>query len=114
MGSRPTTGAALIAPSSAGIIAAVAESPGAIGYVSLAYVDQHVRALPVNGVMPSPSTLSSSTYPLRTTLFVVGLEEPRDNGGGGYRSFIGWIQSPEGQAIVARRYSALLPTPAPN
>lgn len=119
MGSRPTTGAALIAPSSAGIIAAVAESPGAIGYVSLAYVDQHVRALPVNGVMPSPSTISSSTYPLRTTLFVVGLEEPRDTGAGVggvgvYRSFIGWTQSPEGQAIVARRYSALLPTPAPN
>lgn len=107
MGSRPTTGSALIAPSSAAMATSVAATPGAVGYVSLAYVDPHVRAMPINGVLPASANISASRYPLRTTLFVVGLEEPQ----GLYRSFIGWIQSPAGQAIVARHYDALLPTP---
>lgn len=111
MGNRPTTGSALIAPSSAAMVASVAETPGAVGYVSLAYVDSHVRALALNGIVPVASSISASSYPLRTTLFVVGLEEPQDMGRSVYRSFIGWIQSPAGQAIVARQYGVLLPTP---
>jgi phosphate transport system substrate-binding protein len=107
MGSRPTTGRALIAPSSAAMIASVAETPGAVGYVSLAYVEPRVRPLALNGVVPVSSSISASSYPLRTMLFVVGLEEPH----GMYRNFIGWIQSPAGQAIVARQYGVLLPTP---
>jgi phosphate transport system substrate-binding protein len=107
MGRRRTTFAARIAPSSTGMIASVAATPGGIGYVSLAFLDTRVRALRVAGVPCTLATIRDNTYPLRTTVFMVGLEEPMDV----YREFIGWAQSTSGQAVVARRYSPLLATP---
>jgi phosphate transport system substrate-binding protein len=108
MGSRQTTGAALIAPSSTAVVDLVAATPGAIGYVSLAHVDRRVRALSVDGVSPSPASVAGNQYPLRTTLYLVGLEAPE----GVYRDFADWLQGPSGQAVIARRYVPLLPTPA--
>lgn len=107
MGSRQTTFAARIAPSNLDMVSAVAQTPGGIGYVSLAFVDPRVRAVPIAGVECTLATVRDNTYPLRTTLFVVGLEEPE----GLYREFIGWTQSAAGQAVVARRYSPLIAAP---
>lgn len=107
MGTRPTTTAARIVPSSAGMIDTVSRSAGSIGYVSLAYLDERVHALPINGVSASQNTIRDNSYPLRSTIYVVGNQEPT----GALRTFIGWIQSPEGQAAAARRYSPLVTTP---
>lgn len=104
MGDRRTTLAAQIAPSSDAVVSSVAAQPGSIGYVSMGYLDSSVRALAVDGVPPTLDTVYENTYPLRSTLYFVGLEEPQDD----YRMFIGWVQSPEGQATVARHYAPLL------
>lgn len=107
MGQRRTTLAARIAPSSVGMVETVSTTPGAVGYVSLAFVDARVRALAINGVVCTLATVTDNTYPLRATVFVVGLEEPQ----GLYRTFIGWAQGMEGQAVVRRRYAPLLAAP---
>lgn len=103
MGNRRTTQSAQIAPSSAAMVESVTSTPGGIGYVSMSYVDSSVRALTINGVEPTRGNVFNNTYPLRTTLFVIGLEEPETD----YRAFIAWIQIPAGQAVVARKYAPL-------
>ena len=107
MGRRQTTGAALNASSSHGVLHAVAENPGALGYVSLASVDNTVRALAVSGVLPTMESIGDNTYPLRSTVFVAGMAPPV----GASLAFIGWMQSLEGQAAFGRLYQPVLATP---
>jgi phosphate transport system substrate-binding protein len=104
MGDRFTTQSAQIVPSSSAMMTSVAHTRGSIGYVSLSYLDESVRALSIEGVLPTLETVYENTYPIRSTIFVVGLSEPVDE----YRAFIGWIQSPDGQEWVGKRYAPLL------
>lgn len=103
MGDRRTTRSALIAPSSTAMITSVSREPGAIGYVSMSYLTSSVRAVAINGVEATLDNVRDSSYPLRSTLFIVGVREPE----GDLRAFIGWVQGPEGQAIVARHHAPL-------
>jgi len=104
MGTRRTTGTALTAASTDGVLSLVRETPGALGYISLAAVDSSVRVLAIEGVIPSLMTLADRTYPLRSTVFVIGLAEPE----GAARAFIGWLQSPEGQDALKRHHKPVL------
>ncbi|MBI5670103.1 MAG: phosphate ABC transporter substrate-binding protein [Chloroflexi bacterium] len=104
MGERRTTQSAQIAPSSAAMVASVARQPGSIGYVSIAYLDSRTRAVPVDGIALTPDTVFDNEYPLRSTLYIAGLAEPEEH----YLYFIAWAQSPEGQAVIARRYAPML------
>lgn len=103
MGLRATTPTAQIAPSSADVVRSVAAQPGSIGYVSLSYVDGSVRALALEGVAAALANVGANLYPLRSLILIAGLEEPM----GDFRAFIGWVQSPAGQAVVAQRYAPL-------
>lgn len=104
MGNRRTTGIALTAASTDGVLNLVRETPYALGYISLAAVDASVKVLALDGIQPSLETVANRTYPLRSTVFVISLEEPQ----GRARSFIGWLQSPEGQDALKRRYRPVL------
>ena len=104
MGARSTTRTALIAPSSVAMVDTVTRTPGAVGYVSMGYLGEELTPLAIDGVMPTRETVRTNVYPLRSTLFVVGAREPE----GVYRAFIAWLQSSDGQAIIARRYVPLL------
>jgi phosphate transport system substrate-binding protein len=112
MGQRPTTPNARIAPSSVSMMESVAAVPGSIGYVSMSHLNNEIRALAIDGVLPTLETVSQNRYPLRATLYVVGLQPPE----GDYLRLIAWMQSPEGQAVLSQRYAPLadllsLPTP---
>jgi phosphate transport system substrate-binding protein len=108
MGYRRTTPNATIAASSAHMIEQVAQTPGSIGYVSMGHLDDRVKALAIDNILPTPETVFNNRYPLRATIFVVGLNEPEDR----YRLLIGWMQSPLGQAVVAQHYAPLVPASA--
>ena len=103
MGERRTTRSAQIAPSSAAMRLSVARTVNGIGYVSMSYLDETVRALSIDGIDPTLANVTENAYPLRSTLFIVGRREPETN----YRAFIAWVQSPAGQAVVARHYAPL-------
>ncbi|MBI1281233.1 MAG: hypothetical protein GC179_24110 [Anaerolineaceae bacterium] len=106
LGERLTTQSAQIAPSSAAMMSSVSALTGSIGYVSMSYVNSSVKAIAVDGILPTPATVYDNTYPLRSNLYIVGMTEPQNV----YRDFVGWIQGPDGQRIVGLRY-APLPTP---
>lgn len=104
MGERRTTASAILVPSTDAMIASIMQTPGSVGYISASAVVPGVAPLAINGVLPTQQEIARNVYPLRTTLFIIGNQEPQD----AYRDFIGWVQSPAGQAIVARRNAALL------
>jgi phosphate transport system substrate-binding protein len=49
----------------------VQSTPAAIGYAGLGFVDKTVKALEVNGIYPSHSTVASGEYPVARPLFMV-------------------------------------------
>lgn len=90
----------LVVPDSAGMLAAVASTPGAIGYVSQARLDGDVRVVPVDGVLPVQA-LGDGT-PLVYPLFLVTPGEPT----GEVRTFIQWVLGQDGQEWVTRRFGS--------
>ena len=111
MAGQATAPAARLALSSARVVELVAGDPLAIGYVSMAFVDRRVRAVPVRAsqgeeaVLPTPQMVSEGRYPLRTPILVVGAQPPEEDSFA-YRWFV-WMQSAEGQAVIGRRYGTL-------
>lgn len=107
MGDHPTAPLARIAPSSDAMRASIARDPAAIGFLSTALLDGTVRALALDGTLPSPATLADDRYPLRSFLYVIGLREPDGTQplDLDYRAFFAWAQGPAGQAIAARQYA---------
>lgn len=55
------------------VVQGVSGNAGAMGYFGYAYYEQNrerVKALSVNGVMPSPETIASGDYPLSRPMFI--------------------------------------------
>lgn len=104
LGDRRVARTARLATTSQAVIDIVSADPGAIGYVSMGYLNGGVRAVPLDGVLPTPQTVTANQYPLRAPIVFVGLREP---GNDAYRAFFVWAQSPEGQVIVRRHYGGL-------
>ncbi len=97
------TGNARLVPGFRAMLAAVAEDPGAIGFAPLALIDDSVKILAIDGVLPVPDSVSKQIYPFRSTIYVIGRNEPPPS----YRNLVGWIQSEAGQAIVAGSHTRL-------
>ena len=104
LGDRRMTQSALLALTSQAVIDKVSTSAGAVGYVSVGYVNGRVRAVPLDGVLPTPESMTAQRYPLSTPILFAGLHEPGDDA---YRAFFAWVQSPDGQAIVRQHYGGL-------
>ena len=75
----------------------VSQTEGAIGFVGLGYLDDEIKALKINGVTPSVSTVSSGDYPIARNLNMYTDGEPS----GIILEFLNYLDSTEGQAIVA-------------
>lgn len=50
--------------------ARVKSTPGAIGYIGLGFVDAYVKAIKLDGVMPTRQTISKGKYPASRPLFL--------------------------------------------
>jgi len=92
----------LLMPSSEGISAEVRQNPNAIGYDGLGYVTPDQKTIAVARdpegpfVLPTVETVNTGTYPIARDLYMYTAGEPA----GIVASYLSWIQSPEGQAIV--------------
>jgi phosphate transport system substrate-binding protein len=79
----------------------IMQTPGAIGYVGLGYIDNEVRAVPVivNGepVMPTVDTILTGQYPITRPLIMMTQGAPQ----GLARDYLDYILSPAGQMIIA-------------
>jgi len=78
----------------------IAQTPGAVGYVGLGYLDESVKALSidVNGdaVLPMIENVKAGTYPISREVFMFTKGEAT----GLAKAYIDFILSPDGQAIV--------------
>jgi len=98
LGDYDVTPTAVVMPSSKAVVEYVAQTPGALGYVSTAWVDDRVRVLPVEGVLPTPTAVSDGSYPLSFPLYLAATAEPA----GEAREFAQWLLEPDGQAIIGK------------
>jgi len=87
---------ALMQASNQAIASAVAKTPGAIGYVGLGYISSQVKALALDGVMPSKATVLSNKYKLSRPLFMYTNGSPQ----GVVKDFLDFVLSEEGQKLV--------------
>jgi len=78
----------------------VAQTPGAVGYVGLGFVDSSVKAVKISSkgepVAPSTATVISHQYPISRPLYMITKGQPA----GLAKDFLDFILSPEGQKIV--------------
>ena len=74
----------------------VAQTPGAIGYVSLEHVDDTVKAFTIDGVTPSVATVIDGTYTINRPLLMITDGEPT----GLAKSYLEFILSADGQKIL--------------
>lgn len=90
---------AVIQDSNGAVRAAIASTPGAIGYVDAAYADQSVKALAYNGVKYSIENVTSGKYPVYTfgRMFTKG--QPT----GAVKAFIDYVTSKEFQENYAEK-----------
>lgn len=80
----------------------IAQTPGAIGYVSIGFVDRSVKALPIwwndpnKAVAPTKENVLSRAYPINRELFMFTNGQPT----GLAKDYIDFILGPDGQKIV--------------
>jgi phosphate transport system substrate-binding protein len=80
----------------------IAQTPGAIGYVSIGFVDKSVKALPIwwndptKAVSPTKENVLSRAYPINRELFMFTNGQPA----GLAKDYLDFIMSPDGQKIV--------------
>ena len=81
------------------VVGAVADNPGAIGYVGLSHLNARIKPLRVDGVMGSTFSLKRGVYPLSRPLFLFTDGWPQ----GRTLEFINFVLDPSaGQAIISR------------
>ncbi|MEM1689604.1 MAG: phosphate ABC transporter substrate-binding protein [Candidatus Hadarchaeales archaeon] len=76
----------------------VSTNPNAIGYVGISYISG-VKALAVNGVLPTKQNILNGTYPISRALYMYTIGEPS----GLAKEFIEFVKGPEGQRIVEEK-----------
>jgi phosphate transport system substrate-binding protein len=103
MEEKRVTLTAIVMPSSEAVVEYVTRHPTAIGYLSMGYLSPQVKALPVEGVSPTPEDIQSGAYPLTRPLYLLTGQEPT----GEVKAFIEFALSPAGQAVVEQRYGRL-------
>jgi len=89
---------AVILPGTGQVRAVVADVPGAIGYISLGFVNSDVRAVAIDGVEPSEDAVVAGTYPIRRTLHFFTLGQPQ----GETAAYIDYVLSPAIQDVIVR------------
>jgi len=87
---------ALLQASNQAVATTVAKTPGAIGYVGLGYVSDRVKAVTVDGIIPSKETILSGEYALSRPLFMYTNGKPK----GAVKKFIDFVLSDKGQLLV--------------
>lgn len=85
--------------STGGVLASVAATPGAIGYVSLDVVDETVSSIKLNGVEASEEKIIAGEYALSRP-FVMATKGEISQQSEAVQKFFEYIQSEEGKEVI--------------
>ena len=98
-----TTKEAVIAKQTDVMMTNIVNDQYAIGYISLGSLNDTVKAVEIDGVIPSPENVKNGTYQIARPFNIAtksGLSETAQD-------FIDFILSAEGQAVIAKSYIAV-------
>ena len=93
--------AAIIMPHDQAVADYVAEHRAAVGYVSTAYVDDRVRLVALDGVLPTSAEVVAGRYPLSYPLFLLLSPKAPPEAS----RLLAYALGSRGRAIVRRRYA---------
>ena len=96
MGKREIAPRALVQDSNGAVREIVASDPDALGYISLGLVDRRVRAVAIDGVLPTHDTITGKRYAVVRPFLFLTREEPA----GAARAFIEYVTGAEGQRLL--------------
>jgi phosphate transport system substrate-binding protein len=102
LGTATATNKMLEKNSNGAVLQTVAQTPGAIGYVSIGFVSKDVKALPIwynaqKIISPTIANVKDLSYPMSRDLYMITNGQPSGLSG----DFINYILSADGQKIVA-------------
>ncbi len=87
--------------SAGAVLARIAVTPGAIGYVSTQAADKNTAVLAVEGVLPTAETIRAGDYPLiRPFVMVTNGENGRQSGL--IRTWFEYVRGDEGQSVIEK------------
>jgi phosphate transport system substrate-binding protein len=98
MQTRAVTRNAVLKASAKDVLDFVANTPGAIGYVPLSWLDERVKATAIAGVVPNPESAANGKYVLSSPLYVIAKSEPQ----GDLREFMAWLLGNPGQTLLSQ------------
>jgi phosphate transport system substrate-binding protein len=96
MGKKAIAPRALVQDSNGAVREIVASDPDALGYISLGLVDRRVRAIAVDGVLPTHDAIVGKSYAIVRPFLFLTRGEPTDAA----RSFIDYVCGAEGQRLL--------------
>ena len=96
MGKGEITPAALVQDSNGSVREIVAGDPYSIGYISAGLVDNRVKALAIDGVLPTRDNIKNHTYKLTRRFLLVSRAAPA----GSCKDFVNFVLGPQGQGIL--------------
>jgi phosphate transport system substrate-binding protein len=96
MGKQEITPAALVQDSNGSVREIVAGDPYSLGYISAGLVDQRVKALAIDGVLPTRNNIKDHSYKLVRRFLLVARAAPA----GSSRAFLDFVLGPNGQKIL--------------
>lgn len=96
MDKHEITPAALVQDSNGSVREIVAGDPHSLGYISAGLVDQRVKVLAIDGVLPTRENIKNQTYKLVRRFLLVARTEPT----GSCKAFLNFVLGPNGQQIL--------------
>jgi phosphate transport system substrate-binding protein len=96
MGKTEFTPSALVQDSNGSVREIVAGDPYSLGYISAGLVDKRVKAVAIDGVLPTTANIKKQTYKLVRRFLLVSRVPPA----GGCKNFVDFILSPQGQRLL--------------
>jgi phosphate transport system substrate-binding protein len=96
MGKQEIAPRALVQDSNGAVREIVASDPDALGYISLGLVDRRVRAVAVDGVLPTHETILAKRYAVVRPFLFLTRGEPT----GAARAFIDYCLGRDGQRLL--------------
>ena len=102
MGGLPVSANSLVAISEMDMLAAVSDTPGAVGYGMMGSL-VGFSAITIDGNQASTESTANETYPLTIPIYFVSKDEPSGN----LQLFLSSLQSEDGQSILGDKYGQL-------
>jgi phosphate transport system substrate-binding protein len=96
MGQQEITPAALVQDSNGSVREIVAGDPYSLGYISAGLVDERVKALAIDGVLPTRNNIKDHSYKLVRRFLLTARAAPA----GSSKAFLDFVLGPNGQKIL--------------